>query len=149
MLQRTRCGVEDCFTPHDSEAFEFALSGIEDINDIAILHSILGKHLKQSWVGVFRHVDVTVGEYTPPMASNVPVLMYAYCDDLDGMDSYEAHNRFELIHPFQDLNGRAGRLIWLSKAIDEGYNFQIPFLQKYYYQTLSRKESNADIHTKE
>jgi len=34
------------------------------------------------------------------------------------MNSWEAHNKFEAIHPFQDLNGKVGRLIWLSKAIN-------------------------------
>lgn len=140
MLESNRIEGEDRLNPGDQEAFECALSGIDDLCDIMTLHGILGKYLKQPWVGVLRHVNVTVGAYSPPMASNVPILMYAYCTDLADMDSYEAHNRFELIHPFQDLNGRTGRLMWLSKAVVEGYDFSIPFLQKYYYQTLTRME---------
>jgi Fic family protein len=70
----------------------------------------------------------------------VPDLMDNFIKVLPILDSWETHNKFEKIHCFTDLNGRVGRLIWLRKAIDEGYNFEIPFLQMYYYQTLQHYE---------
>lgn len=64
--------------------------------------------------------------------------MRAFWRTLPKLDAWEAHNRFQKIHPFEDLNGRTGRLIWLHKAIDEGYTGRIGFLHAYYYATLSR-----------
>ena len=114
----------------------FALVGIETLSDILTLHSFVGMYLEKRWVGGWRDCDLTVGKYEPPSWKFVPGLMQKYIEDFPELKSWEAHNRFEKIHPFQDLNGRVGRLIWLSKAVDEGYDFQIPFLQMYYYQTL-------------
>lgn len=139
MLESNRIEGEDRLNPGDRGAFDFACKKpIDSLESIKTLHLILGKYLKEDWVGQWREVDVRVGKSRPPSHIAVPNLMKGYWIIYPDLDSYDAHNRFEFIHPFEDLNGRVGRLIWLSKAIYEGYDFQIPFLQKYYYQTLSR-----------
>lgn len=138
MLENNCIEGENRINPGDIEAIEFSLLDVCSIQDIQTTHRLLGQYLKKGWVGRFRTCCVTVGNHVPPSPELVPHLMNNYILDLYKMDSWEAHNRFELIHPFQDLNGRVGRLIWLSKAVDEGYNFQIPFLQMYYYQTLNK-----------
>ena len=107
------------------------------------IHQILGAYLNKPWVGRLRQCDVRVGGYIPPKHLDVLELMTEYVANLADMNSWEAHNEFEKIHPFQDLNGRVGRLIWVSKAIYEGYNFEIPFLQEYYYQTLLKYERST------
>lgn len=142
MLESNRIEGEDRVNPNDFEAVVLALKGIDTIREMLKLHNTIGEHLKKSWVGKFRKCDVIVGKYTPPHYTKVPGLMKQYMEDLPELGSWEAHNKFEGIHPFQDLNGRVGRLIWLSKAIDERYDFSIPFLQMYYYQTLSYYETN-------
>lgn len=92
-----------------------------------------------SWAGKWRDCQVYIGNHIPIPPEQVPLAMKEFIQDFPDMDSWEAHNAFEKIHPFQDGNGRIGRLIWLCKAIEEGYNYQIPFLQKYYYQTLDHE----------
>jgi Fic family protein len=141
MLESNRIEGEDRVNPGDIKAVEFIIdSSSLCVGCILQVHQILGEYLNQHWVGKFRTCPVFVGKHNPPPYQDLEVIMNDYVLDLDKMDSWSAHNEFEYIHPFQDLNGRVGRLIWLYKALKEGYNFKIPFLQAYYYQTLAKGE---------
>lgn len=86
--------------------------------------------------GQYRKVQVYIGDDTPPAPEFIPLYMESYWKNINDLRSRHAHNRFEKIHPFQDFNGRTGRAIRLHKALKEGYNFEIGFLHKYYYQAL-------------
>ena len=141
MLESNKIEGEDRINPGDELAIDVMLVRLNK-NSIFLAHSLLGEYLKEDWVGKYRDCEVRVGSYFPPVAKNVPALMKKYFKELPMMDAWTAHNEFEKIHPFQDLNGRIGRLIWLSKAIDEDYDFSIPFLQAYYYQTLNHSQGN-------
>lgn len=139
MVESNKIEGENRLNPGDLEAIEYSLKDVNSIQDILELHKLLGSYLNKSWVGRFRLCDVIVGNYRPPSVREVERLMKEYIGKLPYMNSWEAHNEFERIHPFRDLNGRVGRLIWLSKAIDEGYNFKLSFLHMYYYQTLVKE----------
>lgn len=79
--------------------------------------------------GKFRTVNVTVSTHKPPSYYEIPQLMKNFCDDAETRirhlpkitqpnyieDLVEllawAHHHFLWIHPFQDYNGRIGRLL--------------------------------------
>ena len=82
------------------------------------------------WAGKFRIIDVTVGDYEPPHYSKVPELIVNLCDDLterikhlpstDNDEKFLSEfisllawfqHRFVWTHPFNDYNGRVGRLL--------------------------------------
>jgi hypothetical protein len=47
------------------------------------------------------------------------------------------HAVFEYVHPYMDGNGRTGRALWAWHMERLGLQpFRMPFLQRYYYQTL-------------
>ena len=53
-------------------------------------------------------------------------------------DIIDLHQRFEAIHPFQDGNGRVGRLVMFKECLANGY---VPFiitdeLKMFYYRGL-------------
>lgn len=108
------------------------------------LHGKIGAYLNVDWTGKYRDCNVRVGKYIAPHYRDVPGLMKQYFKDFPELDSWEAHNRFEKIHPFQDLNGRMGRLIWLYKATKESVPLNLPFLHRYYYQTLEHFSHSHD-----
>ena len=54
------------------------------------------------------------------------------------VDILDFHERFEAIHPFQDGNGRVGRLVMFKECLQHGH---VPFiitdeLKMYYYRGL-------------
>ena len=141
MLESNTIEKEPRINTGDMAALQYALNVIEwDEESLCHLHRLLGAYLEKPWVGRYRRCNVWVGNHAPPDYQDVPALMDMFFEELNTceLDSWEAHTEFESIHPFQDLNGRVGRLLWLNMAVKEGYNFKIPFLQMYYYQTLAQ-----------
>jgi Fic family protein len=80
--------------------------------------------------GTFRVGDVTVlgAKYTPPLGVAVPPLVRQLIDIWPHSESVHAivqaawlHNQFTYIHPFNDGNGRGGRLLQDWSLIRRGY----------------------------
>ena len=101
---------------------------------------------RKSWfaVGDYKKLPNEVGDRktTAPedVAKQMKELISAYktLKTVTFDDLLEFHFRFELIHPFQDGNGRVGRLILLKECLRNGI---VPFIieddmKLYYYRGL-------------
>ena len=119
------------------------------------LHSILKANISDSnkpWfaVGDYKHLPNEVGgrETTLPekVAEEMKKLLADYNSEKEKtlLDIIDFHVAFERIHPFQDGNGRIGRLIMLKECLR---NNIVPFIieddvKMYYYRGL--KEWNSE-----
>ena len=136
------------------EIIEHAKSQLSE-KFIKHLHFILKigtSDLKKDWfaVGDYKKLPNEVGgmETTLPenVSSEIKKLLTAYNskENITFDDIIEFHVQFEQIHPFQDGNGRVGRLIMFKECLK--YNI-VPFiiednLKLYYYRGL--KEWNNE-----
>lgn len=86
-------------------------------------------------------MDVIVGGHRPPAGGwMIREELANLCDYAGtGLPSpYELHVKYEQLHPFMDGNGRSGRVwwAWYMQRIDLD-PFALPFLHRFYYQTLA------------
>lgn len=105
---------------------------------------------RKEWfaVGGYKRLPNTVGDLPTSPPEDVPVRMRALIDaynvreDITFDDLLDLHYRFERIHPFQDGNGRVGRLLLFRECLRRGI---VPFiisdeLKFYYYRGLKEWE---------
>ena len=131
-----------------AELFVFELDSETEISTQLLLeiHSIAFSQLYE-WAGSWRTTSVAVGQLTPPEPSKVLQLMYQFIDNLnfkitnatiqqDYIDCLTfAHYEFIRIHPFNNGNGRTGRILMNIVALKFGYK---P-LELYFREGDSRK----------
>ena len=95
-------------------------------------------------VGGYKRLPNEVGglETVPPetVGAAIRALLKEYKakKTVDLADILDFHQRFELIHPFQDGNGRVGRLVMFKECLKNGI---VPFiitdeLKMFYYRGL-------------
>ena len=117
------------------------------------LHRILKQGTKDSeyaWfaVGDYKRRPNMVGGHETAQPKDVPVRMQALLAEYEGTrsitidDIIRFHYEFECIHPFQDGNGRVGRLIALKECLRHSI---VPFIiedskKMFYYRGLSEWE---------
>ena len=101
---------------------------------------------RRDWfaVGEYKRLPNEVGgsETTPPeeVHREMQALLKEYNAKSDKTfeDILDLHHRFECIHPFQDGNGRVGRLLMFKECLANGH---VPFiitddLKMFYYRGL-------------
>lgn len=113
------------------------------------LHQILKAGTSDSrkdWfvVGDYKRLPNEVGGYETTAPENVHREIKALLKEYNSKkvksleDIIDLHHRFEVIHPFQDGNGRVGRLIMFKECLANGH---VPFiiteeLKLFYYRGL-------------
>lgn len=84
-------------------------------------------------------LNVRVGNYVAPAGGPAIVrrLQALLRRMHSGNDPWKIHVQFEVLHPYCDGNGRTGRMLWAWHMRAIGRDpFALPFLHRFYYQTL-------------
>ena len=157
-LEKEPANIDDIIeTVNHFQCFDYILDCAEDVlteNVIKIIHQILKSNTSDSrldWfnVGDYKQRSNMVGDSktTPPskVKKELQRLLFEYQqkETVTFEDIVEFHYHFEKIHPFQDGNGRVGRLIIFKECLK--YNI-IPFIvderyKLYYYRGLKEFEN--------
>ena len=95
------------------------------------VHQLQMKDLLESR-GYYRGINVRVGNSIPPPLEFVPMLMDGWVNLFNKTigSPEDLHYRFEMIHPFEDGNGRVGRILWAWDLLRRGEPLSI-FLDQY------------------
>ncbi len=144
-------------TVNHFRAIDYVIDHVEDPltgDIIKELHRILKQNTKDStlaWfaVGDYKKRANVIGGKETTKPKEVAAKMEALLSDYEFQESVaieniiEFHYRFERIHPFQDGNGRVGRLIALKECLCYGI---VPFIiedskKMFYYRGLLEWES--------
>ena len=150
-------------TVNHFRAIDYVIDTAEDPLTEAIikeLHRILKQSTKDSalaWfaVGDYKKRANVVGGRETAKPKDVPAKMKALLAEYEKIDTVTVndiirfHYEFERIHPFQDGNGRVGRLIALKECLRYGI---VPFIiedskKMFYYRGLSEWEQEKGFLT--
>src|SRR5450432_1432281 len=116
--------------------------------EVLKLHRIMaGEVMDQGKAGQYRTIRVKVGNYIAPRAEDVKPMMSDLLDwwNKDAaktsplLSSAIVHHQFEMIHPFADGNGRAGRMLSLWELYRRGFdNHHIFSIDEFYWEDRPR-----------
>lgn len=85
-------------------------------------------------------LNVRVGNYVAPKGGKKLVQsLEMHMSEINhgAISPWHAHVAYEMLHPFTDGNGRSGRALWAWHMLKIGSDpFSLPFLHRWYYQTL-------------
>ena len=138
-------------TRNHFKAFDFILEKIhEPITQdfLKELHRILKNGTSDDVIGYYKKIANYIGDFstTKPkyVAQEVEHLLSEYTTktNIDIKEIIDFHYKFERIHPFEDGNGRIGRLIMFKECLKNGIT---PFIidvehQAFYYRGLKNYE---------
>lgn len=126
--------------PSEIEAFAKFMESDATLDDLFELQMVFApnKPLRSK-----SGMDVRVGSHIAPRGGVViaDMLVDVIQAARESANPWRVHCDFESLHPFMDGNGRTGRALWAWQMQRLGLRpFALPFLHRFYYQTLD----NAD-----
>lgn len=100
------------------------------LNDVLMMHHTLMYELRPDIAGRLRTCAVRVGDHYCPMELPFAIEQklrnwIEQCYKNEEMTEKEAHIRFEKLHPFEDGNGRIGRILYNLQRLNKGKKIRV------------------------
>jgi hypothetical protein len=126
-------------TPEEAKEFRRFM----DLDEITVadLEKFVSIYQPNAKLRVEFGMNVRVGGYYPPTAGpDIRIALIELLKDIQHgqLTPFDAHVRYESLHPFSDGNGRSGRMLWAWQMGKGG--LELGFLHAFYYQTLESQQ---------
>lgn len=130
-------GIDRPPTTEEIHATGLFLEGFCTTSKLCILQAV---YTPSKPLRLGRGMDVRVGNHVaPPGGERIGFELDRICARANSSwgNPWQQHIEFENLHPFMDGNGRTGRALWAWQMRFLGRDpFALPFLHRWYYQTL-------------
>ena len=110
-------------------------AAVKEVLHPRLLHAVLFDGLplpREHTPGEYRHCEVTVSSYKPPVYRAVASYMAGWWDFVLDDEPWGSHAHFEAIHPFVDGNGRVGRLVYWNQQLVAGVEPELILAEEKY-----------------
>jgi len=127
--------------PTDAEMFEHVRFTSLDVITIKELERFVSVYQPEARLRGKGGLDVRAGFHTPIGGGiHIRTLLQEFLEDLiideEAFTPYQAHVKYETLHPFTDCNGRSGRALWAWHMKKLKKKTNLSFLHYWYYQSL-------------
>lgn len=84
-------------------------------------------------------LNVEVGDFVPPsggpeITEQLKLILHSI--NTDSKTPFQNYKDYETLHPFTDVNGRSGRILWLWQVLNHDHKYYGSFLHSFHYQAL-------------
>jgi len=142
--------IENIHSEERHKDHAIALTEFLDLDEISIgdLTAFVSKVQPGTFLRTAPDHNVWIGGHqAAPAHISLELLNNLLLDikEKKNLDAWDIHCKYEIIHPFLDVNGRSGRCLWAWMMLKyHNYYGDMKFLRMFYYQTLQhyRKVKN-------